>query len=298
MSSFKLFVALATLVALFSSCRKDGDYTITATLQPKDVWTAGSKLETNGDLVSMMGIYVFDNSGTYTCFAAANMSQAANFSVTSTRITEAGTYTIYGFTGISSENLLRPANQTITPTSTFIIDDNRDVCLGTQSVTITRSQINYSTTISLNHVMAQLALSVAEVPVDITSVEVTLPNQSNQVNFAGVFSGNATSQTITLTRSATADANGLYTWSFPETIVFPCANGTTSMPITVVATQANGVTYTFNTASSTCCTTGTRTVLSTTWNTLNYNLTAGFSVNPWTTVIQNDTFGLGDPVIS
>lgn len=298
MKSLKLLVALATLVTLFASCRKDGDYTITATLHPKDVWTAGSKLETNGDLVSMMGIYVFDNNGAYTCFAAANMAQASDFSVTSTRITTAGTYTVYGFTGISSENLLRPANQTITPASTFIIDDNRDVCLGTQTVTITRSQINYTTTVSLDHVMAQLALSVAEVPVDITSMEVTLPSQSNQVNFSGVFTGNAASQTITLTRSATADANGLYTWNFPETIVFPCANGTTSMPITVVATQANGVTYTFNTSSSTCCTTGTRTVLSTTWNTLNYNLTAGFSVNPWTTVIQNDSFGLGDPVIS
>lgn len=294
-----LFVAVAILATMFASCRKEqGSYSITANLHQQDVWTAGTKLDTGGDMDAYMGMYVFDNSDAYVCFTALKMATASNFAVNTTRITNTGHYTIYGFTGLVSAGIPRPTDGTITLNTLLTVEGMRDVCLGTQTLDVVRSQQTYTTTITVNHIMAQLALTISGVPADVDQLVVTLPNQANQFNFLGQFSGNTTSVELPLTRSATAGADGLYSWTLNETIIYPCANGTTTMPIVVEGDDAAGRHYTFNTSSSTCCTTGTRTVLTSTWNILNYYLEAGFTVNPWTTVVQNGSFGLGDPVIN
>lgn len=295
----KLFT-LALLAVLFVACTKnDGEYTIKAKLNLPNVWTSvASKLETNGDPTARMGMYIFDDNDAYVGLMNREMVAATDFTATTSRITTAGRYTLYGYAYLPYADLLHNTDANpLTPSSVFTISEPRDICLGSQEITVISSQLNYTTTITLNHIMAQLALSVTGVPADINAISVTLPSQSNQFSFDGTFTGTNATQTIDLTRAATADANGNYTWSFPETIVFPCAAGTTSMPITVVATDATH-TYTFNTASTTCCTSTTRTVLTTTWSTLNYFVTGDLSIQPWTTVTQSGSFILGNPSVN
>lgn len=288
-----IFVVLVLVACLFSSCKKEnGEYYVNANFQQRDVWTAESKLDTGGDTLIYMAMYVFDNNNDFTCFSARRMFDATDFAVTSNRITTTGHYNLYGVTGISRARLLRPTAGTALSTMVFTVDSLRDVCLGTQTVDITAANINYNVNITINHVMAQLSLAVNGVSTEIDSIKVVLPNQANQFDLNGVFYGNTTSSTITLVKSATPNTDGTYDFTCPETLIFPCASGTTSMPITVIAKQGNVETHTFNTSCSTCCTTGTRTALTTTWHTLNYNLTGGFSVNPWTSTIQTGTFTL------
>ena len=305
----KLVLAILVSVGIVS-CTEKGDpigeqppstddnevsYTIEADVLPCDVWTNNTAKD--GEANPTFMCYLFGSDGV--CIHnKGNYISTNNLTTTFFNVTQPGIYTIYCVTGWNYGEYPGVSNSTITLETFLPIQSAKDMCLGSAQVTVIESQLNYNVSISVDHIMAKLALTIDDVPSDITSFTVTLPNQANTFKFDGTISGNTQVQEFELTKNATANTNGTYNWTLPETIVFPSATGTSSMPIIIVAEDVTGRTYTFNTSCSTCCTSGTRTNLGTTWQTVNYFTTGVVTINPWTSTVQSDDFDMGDPTIN
>lgn len=283
-----------TIIVTPNSDNYDGVYAIEANISPCDVWTNATAKDGESNPTFMC--YLFGTNST--CIYNRGNFISDNMSTTFTNVTQPGVYTVYCVTGWYAGEYPGVSTSIITLETLLPIQSAKDMCLGSGQVTVTENQLNYNVSISVDHIMAKLALTINDVPSDITSFAVTLPNQANTFRFDGTIVGNTQSQEFELTKNATANSDGTYNWTLAETIVFPSATGATSMPITIVAEDVTGRTYTFNTSSSTCCLSGTRTALSTAWETVNYYTTGSITINPWTTTIQSDDFDMGNPTIN
>lgn len=129
-------------------------------------------------------------------------------------------------------------------------------------------------------------------PADIDAIAVTLTNVSKTFYLDGTFATDGTTQTLNLQTAPFANADDTYDWTLPESLIYPCPTAATATDITIVATDSQGHTIPYNTSSTTICSTGTRTALTTTWRTLKDYLSYGYTETPWTTAIQTGTFDM------
>ena len=129
-------------------------------------------------------------------------------------------------------------------------------------------------------------------PADIDAIVVTLTNVSKTFYLDGTFATDGTTQTLNLQTAPFANADGTYDWTLPESLIYPCPTAATATDITIVATDSQGHTIPYNTSTTTICSTGIRTALTTTWRTLKDFLSYGYTENPWTTTVQTGTFDM------
>lgn len=307
-----LIILASTLV--FVSCQRvdlsdfdssDARYTINTTITNQDMWSQATRsaiwsarraeARPSDQLIYMT--YIFNSEGKALTNRGRYMTAeyaAENYPLIFSTITSAGTYKLYSIMNIASGEYLSttatPAT-VITPDSTFTLDTlyaANDVCLGTNELTVTASQLSYNVNVEVNHIMSKLALTIKGVPADVTTMKVTLPKQSYKFNFKGEFSQkDSVSQTITLAKASSANADGSYDWTCSPTIIFPCATGTTSMPITIHWESTDNV-KDVKTTSSYCCLSGKNLELETTWNE-NFRASTTTTINPWAGV-EKGTF--------
>jgi len=276
-------------------------YTVTTSITIEDAWENTSERASAPAITRAAGdplfmVYLFNAQDNALTNKGGYMT-GLNNGVKLDNITTPGTYTLYGVTNlIAGEYTSTGTGVTLTSASTFTLDATtapHDICLGSQPLTVTTGQNAYTTSITASHIMSRLALTINSVPADVTSLTVTLPSQANVFDFTGTFTGNTTSQTLTLTKAASANTNGTYTWSCDPTIVFPCATGTTSMPMTVTWGPYNGTgavngTKVISTTSALCCLSGKNLSLSATWSEA-YRTSATITTSDWS-ALEEGTF--------
>jgi hypothetical protein len=288
--------ALFLACVIFSSCKKDDPITTTepdtpvvenriikATVVFDNVWTEEEPTKDGEQNSSIFMCYLFDPNGNFLRRRGDHMSD--DMTVQFEDATTAGAHSIYAVTGWQSVPTITSIDLNTTQLPLY---PNRDITLGCTTFTIVAGTMDYDVQVVTNHIMAKLALTIRYVPSNINSITVTLPNQGNTFKFDGTIEGNTQTQTFTLTKGTTPNENGSYDWTLAETIVLPCAAGTTSMPITVVAESSFNTTRTIQTTSSICCLSTTRTSLSATWDAF-FNSTT-VTINPWTGTIQTGEF--------
>lgn len=212
----------------------------------------------------------------------------------SEKLLPTGTYNVFCITnvdpsGIRFESSMIGADYS---TQAMVINTLTDVCLGQQPLNIVPSKTIYDINVPVNHILAKLALSIAKVPADIAAVTLTLGNASKTFTLDGNFAEDGTTLTLDLQKATTANADDTYNWTLPETLIYPCQSGATTTVITIVATDTNGNTTTYETSAATVCSSGTRTSLTTTWRTLANQLHYSYTENPWTETVQQGTFDM------
>ena len=258
------------------------DRVIDAKIVLDDVWTENTKETKSGDNNLLFVCYLFDPSGA--CIRARGENMTGDMTVQFQDATTAGEHKIYGVTNLYSDEIPMPSAGTVDMSTEFPLSPNRDISLGYKTFTVVDGTMDYAVQVEADHIMAQLALAIQFVPSDVTAIKVELPNQGETFKFDGTISGNSQTQTFDLVKAETANENGSYHWSLPESIVLPSATGTTSMPINVIATirvnENNTYNNTIETSSSIVCNSGGRYSLRATWNAF-YN-TATVVVKPWT----------------
>jgi hypothetical protein len=294
-SIFRIALLILGCIAI-SSCKKDDPITTTepdtpvvenriikATVVLDNVWTEEEPTKDGEQNSSIFMCYLFDPNGNFLRRRGDHMSD--DMTVQFEDATTAGAHSIYAVTGWQSVPTITSIDLNTTQLPLY---PNRDITLGCTTFTIVAGTMDYDVQVVTNHIMAKLALTIRYVPSNINSITVTLPNQGNTFKFDGTIEGNTQTQTFTLTKGTTPNENGSYDWTLAETIVLPCAAGTTSMPITIVAESSLNSTRTIQTTSSICCLSTTRTSLSATWDAF-FNSTT-VTINPWTGTIQTGEF--------
>ena len=277
------------LLTAFASCRKETatqNCTINLTNEQKNVWSASTK-----DATSTKDIYyVLDANGL--CQAAAKVDHATP--ATADKLLALGDYSVFCITNADPFGLPYSASMIGTDFTSqpMVLNTLTDVSFGRQPLAIVASQTNYDINVPVNHILAKLSLAIASVPEDITSIAVTLTNVSKTFYLDGTFATDGTTQTLNLQTAPSANADGTYDWTLPESLIYPCPTAATATAITIVATDSQGHTATYNTSTTTICSSGTRTALTTTWRTLKDYLSYGYTETPWTTTTQQGTFDM------
>lgn len=268
------------------------DRVIDAKIVLDDVWTENTKETKSGDNNLLFVCYLFDPSGA--CIRARGENMTGDMTVQFQDATTAGEHKIYGVTNLYSDEIPMPSAGTVDMNTEFPLSPNRDISLGYKTFTVVDGTMDYAVQVEADHIMAQLALAIQFVPSDVIAIKVELPNQGETFKFDGTISGNSQTQTFDLVKAETANENGSYHWSLPESLVLPSATGTTSMPINVIATirvnENNTYNNTIETSSSIVCNSGGRYSLRATWNAF-YN-TATVVVKPWTEDVIEGEFDL------
>ena len=299
--SLLLFAAAAILSVCSCSKTDETDDTTTPQLKERtinakvvsnNVWTNDLIGTKSGDSPLLFVCYLFDPNGA--CLRARGDNMGGNMTVQFQDATTTGVHKLYGVTNLYSNEIPLPSTGTIDMTTTFPLSPNRDISLGCTTFTVLEETMDYNVQVDVDHIMAKLALNVKYVPSDVVAMSVVLPGQGVSFKFDGTIVGNTQSQTFSLTKAGTANENGSYHWTLPETIVLPSETGASSMPIHVTATFRVNETTTYDetiqTTASTVCASGTRVALSTTWETF-YNTTT-ININDWTEDIIEDDFEL------
>lgn len=284
---------LCLLLIVLFSCQSNEDYTseVNATLKisstESNVWrTIGTRAATSTNDF----YYVLDANSLCQTAVKENHGTPHN----SEKLLPTGTYNVFCITnvdpsGIRFESSMIGADYS---TQAMVINTLTDVCLGQQPLNIVPSKTIYDINVPVNHILAKLALSIAKVPADIATVALTLGNASKTFTLDGNFAEDGTTLTLDLQKATTANADDTYNWTLPETLIYPCQSGATTTVITIVATDTNGNTTTYETSASTVCSSGTRTSLTTTWRTLANQLHYSYTENPWTETVQQGSFDM------
>lgn len=174
----------------------------------------------------------------------------------------------------------------------MVLNTLTDVCLGQQHLTILPSKTNYDINVTVSHILAKLAVTIAKVPTDISAIKLTLANVSKSFTLDGNFTNDGTTLDLSLQKATSPNADGTYDWTLPESLIYPCPTGATATALTIVATDTNGNDHTYTSSTTTVCSSGTRTSLATTWRTLSDHLSYSYTENPWTTTIQQASFDM------
>ena len=286
-----------------SSCTKNensqeqtmGECVIDAYIQQKDIWSedTAAKDETDNRPAFMCYLFNPDN----TCIHNNGGYVSDGLQTTVTRSTTTGRHTMYSIVGLYIEEF--PRTSTGASLNSLIkITSPKDISLGKQEFNVTASSLNYTVNISVDHIMSKLSLLVRNVPIDITSIKITLTNQGNYFKFDGTILGDTTMQELELSKATTANSDGTYNWSIQDVIVYPTATAATTMPLQIIAINSNGKSYTFNTSTSSCCYSEEIKYLKTTWDDIISSVTGNITINPWTTEVDEDEFDMGDPIVN
>lgn len=314
--------AMAMLSVASVSCQKDrslssnGNFSINADMSLNDVWSIVSP-DTKADGEEPKPVYqyfVFDSGNLLVDHVGSYMSDSQiskSFLRKIEFISEAGAYGIVGVTNLLQgeyPSKVKDTRAVVGKSDLITLTGVRDVCLGSTSLTVSPAKLNYSTKVEAYHIMAQLGIAISGVPSDITELSVTLPSQSNQFDFGGKFFGGSQSISLNILRANSPATDGTYTWSvqtmddygtYDWQLIYPSCDAAdegetvpTTMPITIIATDSENKTYTFNSSTATRCTPGTRTKLTATWNRLKYTDSATMEINPWQGAQQTGSFEL------
>lgn len=287
--------SIILLILLLVSCQSNEEFmggtsTVNAVLQltssENPVWTN----TTRADATTKDIYYVLDADGL--CQTAAKVDHATP--ATAEKLLASGDYSVFCITNADPSGFPYSASMIGTDFTSepMVLTSLTDVSFGQQSLTILASKTCYDINVTVNHILAKLALSIAKVPADISTIKLTLTNVSKTFTLDGSFSADGTTLDLNLQKAATANADGTYDWSLPESLIYPCPTGATATALTIVATDTNGNATTYNSSSTTVCSSGTRTILATTWRTLVDNLSYGYTENPWTTTTQQGSFDM------
>lgn len=294
-----------TLVAFCTSCTKpsfeiepgtndEKRFVIKPQVYISDPWTASTRAIGATDPIFMC--YLFDSNGN----AIYNRGNALGDNMTTTfeEVDKTGDYSIYCVTGWFIGEYPQTTKDTelyqgpITLDTELYMCSAKDICLGKQDISVSASQMIYNVVVNVDHIMAKAAFLIENVPSDVTDITVTLPKQANKFKFDGTILGNTQSQTLTLIKESEQNEDGTYNWSVEETIVYPYANETGTMPIHLTVANSTGE-HTFKTETSACCSKGKRVAFKTGWNTIIYYQNAQVNINPWTDVVIDAEFDLG-----
>ena len=286
-----------------SSCTKNensqeqttGECVIDAYIQQKDIWSedTAAKDETDNRPAFMCYLFNPDN----VCIHNNGGYISDGLQTTVTRSTTTGQHTMYSIVGLYIEEF--PRTSTGASLNSLIkITSPKDISLGKQEFNVTASSLNYTVNISVDHIMSKLSLLVRNVPIDITSIKITLTNQGNYFKFDGTILGDTTMQELELSKATTANSDGTYNWSIQDVIVYPTATASTTMPLQIIAINSNGKSYTFNTSTSSCCYSEEIKYLKTTWDDIISSVTGNITITPWTTEVDEDEFDMGDPIVN
>ena len=299
---YNLFVV--ALVTFCTSCTKPSfeiepgtndvkRFVIKPQVYISDPWTASTRAIGATDPIFMC--YLFDRNN-----AIYNRGNALGDNMTTTfeEVDKTGDYSIYCVTGWFIGEYPQTTKDTelyqrpITLDTELYMCSAKDICLGKQDIYVNTSQMIYNVVVNVDHIMAKAAFLIENVPSDVTDITVTLPKQANKFKFDGTILGNTQSQTLTLVKGSEQNENGTYNWSVEETIVYPYANETGTMPIHLTVANSTGE-HTFKTETSACCSKGKRVAFKTGWNTIIYYQNAQVNINPWTDEVINAEFDLG-----
>lgn len=259
---------------------------ITLTNEQRSVWTSSSR-----DGSSTKDIYyVLDANGLYQTAAKVDHATPAS----AEKLLALGNYNVFCITNVDPSGFPYSASMLGSDFSTqpMVLNTLTDVSFGQQSLSIVASQTNYDINVPVNHILAKLSLTIASVPADITTIVLTLTNVSKTFYLDGTFANDGTTLDLNLQKATTANADGTYDWTLPESLIYPCPTGATATALTLVAADSQGHTSTYPTSATTICSTGTRTNLTTTWRTLKDYLSYGYTESPWTTTIQQGSFDM------
>lgn len=286
------FLAIVIISLVLTSCQDNQEpesevaATINLSSSENPVWHNN----TRADAATKDIYYVLDANGI--CQTAAKVDHATP--ATADKLLAFGDYSVFCITNADPSGLPYVASMIGSDftAQSMVLNTLTDVSFGQQPLTILASKTNYDINVTVNHILAKLALTIANVPADIDAISVTLTNVSKTFYLDGTFAEDGTTQTLDLQTSTTPNADGTYDWSLPESLIYPCPTGATATALTIVATDTNGNATTYNSSTTTVCSSGTRTNLATTWRTLSDHLSYGYTENPWTTTIQQGSFDM------
>ena len=275
-----------------------------------DPWQAVSRAIGENDPLFMCYLFDGDGNGIYNDGGTMGSDMKTTFN----KVTQTGHYSIYCVTGWFKDEYPRTTKFTelykepITLDTELFMCSAKDICLGSKAIYVNETQYAYDVMIEVNHIMAKASFEITNVPDEITAISVTLPKQANKFKFGGTIIGNEQSQTLALTRNSEPnskggdeggsegkDENSTYNWSIDETIVYPYAQESGTMPIHLTVTNSSG-SYTFETNTSICCTSGKRVAYKTDWSTMKYSQNTQININPWTETVIDADFNLGGAV--
>lgn len=288
--SLTLFAVLALV-----SCQSNEEFTtevdVTLNLSANEnsVWHNN----TRADAATKDIYYVLDANSI--CRSAAKVDHATPATpATAEKLLASGDYSVFCITNADASGLPYTASMIGTD---FTLQDMAlntltDVSFGKQPLSIVASKTSYDINVTVNHILAKLGVTIAKVPADISAIKLTLGNLSKTFTLDGNFNDDGTTLELNLQKAATANADGTYDWTLPESLIYPCHTGATTTVITIVATDTNGNATTYNSTSTTVCSSCTRTNLTTTWRTLKDYLSYGYTETPWTTTVQQGTFDM------
>ena len=301
---YNLFVV--ALVTFCTSCTKhtfeiepgmndEKRFVIKPQVYISDPWTASTRAIGETDPIFMC--YLFDSNG----IAIYNRGGALGDKMTTffEEVDKPGNYSIYCVTGWFTGEYPQTTKDTelyqrpITLDTELYMCSAKDICLGNkQNIYVNSSQLVYNVVINVDHIMAQVAFLIRNVPSEVTNITVTLPKQANKFKFDSTILGNTQSQTLTLIKESEQNEDGTYNWRIKETIVFPFAQEGGKMPIYLTVANSTGG-YTFKTETSDCCTKGKRIAYETDWGTMKYSQNTQVNINPWTNEVIDGEFELG-----
>lgn len=174
--------------------------------------------------------YCFNENGVLTGAMSNSNYPGTTFQLSLNHIT--GRFTQYYICGMPNPN--NTTDRSLTPTTPIPFEDEvYEMYIGSTTFDVTQSERTYNTSITAKHLISQIAFTIKSVPPTVESIICELPNQATHYSPSGALTGNTKSISIPLTKTQER------IWSVDLTNVYPCADGTTSMPIKVKVKYSN-----------------------------------------------------------
>lgn len=174
--------------------------------------------------------YCFNENGVLTGGMSMSNCPALSFEMPLNHIE--GRFTQYYICGMPNPG--NAADLSLTPTTPIPFADKvYDMYIGSATFDVTQSKRTYTTNITARHLISQIGFTITGVPTSVESITCELPNQATHYSPSGALTGNTKSISIPLSKTQER------VWSVDLTNVYPCADGTTKMPINVEVQYSN-----------------------------------------------------------
>lgn len=174
--------------------------------------------------------YCFNENGVLTGAITNSNYPGTSFQLPLNHVT--GKFTQYYICGMPNPN--NTTDRSLTPTTPIPFEDEvYDMYIGSTTFDVTQTKRTYNTSITAKHFISQIGFTINGVTAAVESITCELPNQATHFSPSGVLTGNTKSISIPLTEIEDRK------WGADLTNVYPCADGTTSMPIKVKVKYSN-----------------------------------------------------------
>lgn len=170
-----VFVLLAIGLIVISSCQSNEEYkgevaaTLNLSTTENSVWRNNTSRATSAtnDIY-----YVLDANGLCQTAAKVNHGDAAS----AEKLLDLGSYNVFCITNADESGFPYVASMIGTDftNQTMVLNTLTDVSLGQKSLSIVASKTRYDINVTVHHILAKLALSIAKVPADISTIKLTL----------------------------------------------------------------------------------------------------------------------------